>query len=186
MLTNHFYKVYMPQTLSGQLVPRDFVVCVDDAFASYTYKYTIGTGYNFEQLLKTQLTSFALKTGTTASYGFCFGSGNTPPTLNDHTLSGDFIDPSTYQVTTSVTVNTENEFATELEATYSVTNISSNDIIIGEVGLCCYVKGRKTSSGSDTVCPFMVERTVLDTPVTIPAGGIGQVTYTIRMNYPTV
>ena len=31
-----------------------------------------------------------------------------------------------------------------------------------------------------------VERTVLETPVTIPAGGVGQVTYTIRMNYPTV
>lgn len=184
MLTNNFYKAHMPIVMSGNIVPRDFVVCVDDAFASYTYKHSIVV-YNFEQLLKTQLTSFALKGGTTGVYGFCFGSGNTPPTLNDYTLSGDFIDPSTYQATANVTVNIETEFVTEFEATYTVTNISSNDIIIGEVGLCSFVKGRKTSSSSDTVCPYMVERTALDNPVTIPAGGIGQFTYTIRMNYPT-
>lgn len=29
-----------------------------------------------------------------------------------------------------------------------------------------------------------INRTVFDTPVTIAAGGVGQVTYTIRMNYP--
>ena len=185
MFTNNFYKVYVPTRFCGEQVPRSFVVCIDDAFSAYTYNNSVVVD-TLGNLLKTQITKFEICSTSYSPRGFAFGSGNTPPTIDDYKLSGDYINPSDYQVTTTVTVNTETEYTTEYTATYSITNISSNDITIGEVALCGYLLGRATSNGTNKHCSFIIDRTVLDTPVTIPAGGIGQVTYTIRMNYPTV
>lgn len=58
----------------------------------------------------------------------------------------------------------------------TITNNNETDITIGEVGIV-YQTGSSYS--------VLFERTVLESPITIPAGGVGQVTYTIRMNYPT-
>ena len=42
-----------------------------------------------------------------------------------------------------------------------------------------------TGNSIYTTYPYLIERTVLESPITIPAnGGVGQVTYKIRMDYP--
>lgn len=106
------------------------------------------------------------------------GTGTTPPTPDDYNLSGTQITKisSTY---TDQGTTVENGVATKT-VIYTVTNTDTTDITIGEIAL---FSGMKYSSSSTAA--FMFDRTVLDTPVTIPAGGIGQVTYTIRFNYPT-
>lgn len=63
---------------------------------------------------------------------------------------------------------------------YTITNSSATDITIAEVGLWGYINYAASSMEN-----ALLERTVLDEPVTIPAGGIGMVTYSIRYNYPT-
>ena len=63
----------------------------------------------------------------------------------------------------------------EGSAVLTITNNNATDITIGEVGI--------VYQGSNTAA--LLERTVLDSPITIPAGGVSQITYTIRMNYPT-
>ena len=68
-----------------------------------------------------------------------------------------------------------------LKAVYTITNNNAEEITIREVAL--HVLFYRTTSGSTNGC--VIDRTVLDTPVTIPAGGVGQVEYTITFNLPT-
>ena len=117
-----------------------------------------------------------------ASYqqGVLFGDGNAAVTINDHCLSGNVIPLLSTNVVISKT-NEVSDSALIVKARYTITNVDSTDITIREVGL---MEGyRYYNGGSDAA--ILVERTVLDTPVTIPAGGIGQVEYTITYNYPT-
>ena len=98
------------------------------------------------------------------------GDGDAAPTLDDCKLSGNVLSTITYNA--DVTRENEDGGAT-ITALYTITNTGTEDITIKELGMI-YTNG-----------PVMYERTVLDSPVTIPVGGIGQVTYTIRLNYPT-
>lgn len=61
------------------------------------------------------------------------------------------------------------------------TTTGDSAISIGEIGLIA------SSSNSYTTADYkaLYERTVLDTPVTIEAGGVGIVNYSIKLQYPT-
>lgn len=125
--------------------------------------------------------SRVIKDDITANFstsGVAFGDGNIAPTIDDITLSGNCIRTLTH--TCSVT-NTADEDGVTTTALYTLTNTGTEDITISEVGLFA-----KLSTTSSDTYKYMalVERTLLDEPVTIPAGGVGQITYTIRMNYP--
>lgn len=107
--------------------------------------------------------------------GVIFGSGTTPPTIDDYKLSGQLI--KTISASASYTFKTDGDGIYH-ECLYTITNTGSEEITIGEVALLAGV-------GSSLNQKILVERTVLETPVTISAGGVGMVTYTIRLNYPT-
>lgn len=112
--------------------------------------------------------------------GVIFGDGNTLPTRDDYRLSGNVISTVTGTATGGFTTDADGVTGTY---TYTLTNTGSADITIAEVGLI--TGGHSTSSRTGPYYKLLMERTVLDSPVTIPAGGVGQITYTIRMNYPT-
>lgn len=107
--------------------------------------------------------------------GVCFGSGNTPPTIDDYALSGDYF--TTFTATASVTVDKSDD-ETSITALYTLTNTGSDDFTISEIGLA----GSGAASAGNH---YLFDRTLLDTPVTIPSGGVGQVTYTLRFKMPT-
>lgn len=111
---------------------------------------------------------------TTGAHGVAFGTGRTPPTTDDYTLSGDLV--SGIVISAALSYEFQDD-GMVYKSVYAITNNNANAITIGEVGLvtCTYAYD----------FPVLVERTVLETPVTIEPGGIGKVTYTIRMNYPT-
>lgn len=113
--------------------------------------------------------------GSINAEGIFFGTGTTAPTLDDYTLSGELAVTSSNGSAASKVSGVEDDTGWTISAVYTITNTSDADITIGEIGLVASCNG---------VYP-MIERTVLDSPVTIPPGGVGQVTYTIRMNYPT-
>lgn len=129
--------------------------------------------YRFTKVTNTtELTSFApalgvflgsIQTGYTNKGGVVFGEGTEPPTYEDYKLSGTPITG----INATVTNNNKNE-ATELEYVYTITNGNSEAITIAEIGI--------VTSGY-----YLLERSLLDTPITIPAGGIGQVTYRINL-----
>lgn len=115
------------------------------------------------------------KVQTSYNGGVVFGTGDIPPHPDDYILSGSLI--TTISAVGNVTA-TQDDNGITFTGLYTVTNTGSEDITVNEIGLV-------TTSAYSTSYRYLIERTVLDTPVTIPAGGIGQVTYTIRMNYPT-
>ncbi len=118
-------------------------------------------------------------TNYTSTGGVIFGTGTTPPTLEDYSLSGTLI--TTITCTSSLTTKADAEGMT-LTALYTITNTASTAITIGEIALMCNLYN---SSNSTHSYKGLVERTVLDEPVTIEPGGVGQVTYTIEFKYPT-
>lgn len=116
-------------------------------------------------------------TPATSLSGIILGTGDTPPTVDDHRLAGDIITT----IASSVAVSFEmEEGGTILTSLCTITNSGSDPITIREVGL--FGKGKSSNYDSDAV---LVERTVLDSPLTIEPGSVGQLTYTIKLNYPT-
>ena len=115
-------------------------------------------------------------TGYSGQQGVVFGNG-TEASVDDYVLSGDVI--SGIVATASVTMENDGETAIR-RAVYTITNSNADAITVSEIGCIGYVP----YSAAETTLG-LIEHTVLDSPVTIPAGSVGQVTYTIRMNYPT-
>lgn len=109
--------------------------------------------------------------------GVIIGSGTTPPTVNDYKLENRIVSSniSSSAVVTSWIPAT----GVRLVSKITIVNNGSTAVTIGEVGLCT-----NNGASGDAYC-CLIERTVLDSPVTIPAGGVGQITYTVEMIYPT-
>lgn len=118
-----------------------------------------------------------LQTTFSSNGGVVLGTGTTQPTLNDYCLSGELITGYTYNSTVSNSVDDEGQSIT---ATYTITNSSDENFTIGEIGIIASFT--KNAAAAEKA---LLERTVLDKPLAIPAGGVGVITYTIRLNYPT-
>lgn len=118
----------------------------------------------------------SMKFVTTSGNGVHFGTGTTEPIFDDYKLSGDVISASKFSYSAVLSSESDDE-GISYTAEYTISNTDSDSFTIGEIGLFTYA--------TNNIGLFMVERTVLDEPVTIPAGGVGRVTYTIRMEYPT-
>ena len=119
-----------------------------------------------------------IRTSLNSSPGVILGDGDTAPTPGDYKLAGEIVTGFTYSKTLKRVVS---DTAVTAKAIYTITNTNSTEITIKEIGLI----GSATSAPSNGAAKILLDRTVLDTPVTIPAGGIGQVEYTITFNLPT-
>lgn len=111
-----------------------------------------------------------------AHAGIAFGDGNKAPTVDDITLSGNLITTLTGTVSHDTIMN---DNGCETTFLYTLTNTGSTSVTIKELGIFSSFH----ASDADTAC--LIDRVVLDEPVTIPASGIGMVTYTFKVNYPT-
>lgn len=120
-----------------------------------------------------------LLTSVSGGGGVIIGTGTTPPTLDDYYLSGDLI--TGFNFSYSSTIESDDNGST-ITALYTITNSGDTAFTIGEIGL---IANLYSSSYSGSKYNGLLERTVLDTPVTIEPGGVGQVTYTITFTYPT-
>ena len=107
--------------------------------------------------------------------GVSFGTGTTPSTASDYFLKNILGDTQiSVSVPSAVSFSRFDNYD-EYSVTFGVTNITAEAITISEVGL--------TAKPQSNPYYVLVDRTVLDAPVTIPAGQSKQITYTIRFNY---
>lgn len=115
-----------------------------------------------------------------ASTGVSFGTGTTPATSSDYVLES--ILGSTQISVSAPSAVSFSRFDThdEYSVTFGITNKTAEAITITEVGLTALPTDANVMGVYSYV---LVDRTVLDTPVTIPAGQSKQITYTIRFNY---
>lgn len=177
MFTKNWYKIMADAMMTTEKEKELESGAVDYSGRTRNLYYrdanNIVSALNLRNMVRFVITTDIVK----ASYGVCFGDGTTPATMDDYNLSGNMI--TTIVTNDAPTVTVDDEGAT-LSVVYTVTNTGSEDITISEV---CMFNYWYYNSSSYTC--YLLERTLLDSPVTIPAGGVGLVTYTIRMNYPT-
>lgn len=133
-------------------------------------------------LMKTVTKSTPSANNSSAYGGVLFGSGNVAPTKDDYTLSGTVLTNFTSSYMQSFSFGDDG--STTVTTVYTITAPSSEDITIGEVGI--YTKmtyGQVSGQTGSTYLyqPILIERTALDSPITIPANGVGQVTYSITI-----
>lgn len=163
MITRNWYTWFKTQraktTVAGALTS------LSGAHTTSGYKTSVGSEMLF------WVNSFTLGTNND---GVVLGRGTTPATLDDYMLED--------QITEGLSASVASELDADNDTvlTLTVTNISAEDITIGEIGIVVAAP-TGTNSGSTKV---LIERTVLDSPVTIPAGGVAVVTYTIKLNIP--
>ena len=121
---------------------------------------------------------YKVRTTLDSDGGVIFGTGNATPTIDDTTLSGNLVSGFSYN--SSVSAKRGGDGVT-ITALYTVINNNEEAITISEVALIANLYNNNTQA----MYKGLLDRTVLDTPVTIPAGGVGQVVYTITFNYLT-
>ena len=108
-------------------------------------------------------------------YGVSFGTGTTPATTSDYVLES-ILGNNKINVSTPSSISfSRYDTYEEYTVTFGVTNKTADAITISEAGLTAALD---SSDGYN-----LVDRTVLDIPITIPAGQPKQITYTIRFNY---
>ena len=117
------------------------------------------------------MNNWSFSTGQT---GVSFGTGTTPATTSDYFLESILTSTQISVSAPSAVSFSRGDTYDEYSATFGITNETTEAITISEVGLTAM-----PSSGGHT----LVDRTVLDNPITIPAGQSKQITYTIRFNY---
>ena len=99
------------------------------------------------------------------------GTGTTTPTGNDYELATVNTDISCDAVVAGVSAN----YTKIYTATFS--NPTSSDIVVTEVGLYGNMPYQNQNHGLLTYIDCLFDRTVLSTPITIPAGESKTITY---------
>ena len=175
MLTKQFQKVYrgavtgesyQVRISNGNIV----TVTYPDAIANNYHTIATRTMINIPALMKKD--GFSTYFSTSSSGGVCFGTGTAAATEDDYTITQKVLNSGSGL---AVTMNVVQDGST-YTGTYTIVNSSSAAVTIAEValfGTCPY-------SGS-TAYHYLVDRTLLEEPLTIPAGGVGKVVYTITI-----
>lgn len=111
--------------------------------------------------------------------GFSFGSGNTAPTEDDYFLESQITSGFT-GVLTNAFRGVDGNGKLYMEFQFTITNTSNANITIAEMGLTsawsCCTSASATSASNNNI---LVDRTVLDTPVTIAPNDSAALRYRI-------
>ncbi len=112
-----------------------------------------------------------------SDYGIILGTGTTAPTEDDTTLENIISGGLSVTVTQRSGVNSGVPF---VEYNLAINNTGSASVTISEVGYIQRLQAATASGGtSGSYYPFLLDRTVLTRPVTVPAGGTSVIRYTL-------
>lgn len=118
--------------------------------------------------------------------GVCFGLGTTPPTVDDYKLEN--------QITAGVTITRTSETGGRdqngnplYDTVYSIKNNTAAAITVSEIGwrvdALCNSRMFAGGGGYYNTYSLLIDRTVLDNPITIAAGETGLVKYTVSASF---
>ena len=117
--------------------------------------------------------------------GVSVGSGTTPPTINDYNLEST-ITSGLSAATPVVSTQLDENGNPYVKLVYTINNISQNSITISEIGAKIQIFAATTQGASATSSLiFLLDRTLLDSPVTIPAGEYAVIEYVLKTVIPT-
>lgn len=185
MLTNNYYTIWfttLNNSSGGTSSTQANKVTVKTA--SGVERYTSGAvDNNSISVITLNEASYFRQNTYVNNTGTYFGDGTGELTRDSYKLFGNVI--TGLAVTSNIKTTRENDIVTK-EVTFTVANNNAQDITISEIGIFGgsgkYYPNIDSSSTSSYSDYLLLEHTLLDEPVTIPAGGVGQVTYTITFN----
>lgn len=157
-----FYRTNIP----NGLVAVDGTVC-DAGYCT--------SSHNYEKLF-----DYIYNLSKSGGSGVRIGNGTTPATPNDYKLESQITSGFSYYNQSGASLSAD-EDGVSMFATYAITNTSAEPLVISEIGVFASVCQSNTSATTSA----LLERTVLETPITISPGEAKTLTYTIRLNYPT-
>jgi len=120
-----------------------------------------------------------------SSQGIHVGTGDTAPTEDDYNLEST-VTSGLSSSSPSATRDADNDGNPFVEFLFTLTNTTGSDIVIKEIGYfqkIIFNTTYKSTSSSDTV--VMLDRTVLSTPVTVPANDSAAVKYRLTTVLPS-
>ena len=178
MLTKNFYNILASAGLFTSI--KNKLKATDGTV--YSYNTNMGASSNSPLYFKNM--NILMTSAPTSSGGVMVGTGKTPATADDYVLES--------PVTSGITVNNQSatsysldDSGVHLSATYGIRNTGSDPLEISEIGCFGYLTAIKTGNSTNVTASFLIERTVLETPVVIPPNESRQITYTISLRYPT-
>ena len=123
-------------------------------------------------------------TGRYATSGFVLGSDGTAPTENDYMLGNQIINTISASLQNTIESKYDSDRGVYIaRRLITVTNNAADDLIIREVGrlvqVCCNTTGLgdEVTYSQNLLRSVMLDRTVLDEPVTLHGGDSGVVVY---------
>ena len=162
---------------------KSFLQC---AFISTTYGYdlpvkaTNGTTYYCIGSFPTMQWNSPL-TLNAQNAGVSFGTSDTPATDEDYILGNTITSGIAGTFTCTKAMDGTNPVVT-LNCVLS--NSTASDIVVKEVGIKCTGYYAATVGGtSNSSRVVLIDRTVLDTPLTVPARGNAALYYTLKTDY---
>lgn len=174
MLTNNFY-LALADEVAGATSNKSNVKNTENTFNTstsasdykYLYPFSYGDGSTYPA-------DWSQTSGAGGSrVGLLIGSDNTTPTLDDYKLGNQITTGFTCQLSVQNS-NDEIAKAKKFILVLSITNTSSSDLTINELG---YVRGCAYKV-------YLMDRTVFDTPVVIAPGATKTFEYRLNMPQP--
>ena len=108
-------------------------------------------------------------------FGVWYGTGTTLPTLDDYKMEAPITDGSlSTKAGSAALVASVEADCVRISVPHSVTNLTSQDITISEIGCLGQIE-----SGNS----FLLDHTVLETPIVVPAGKTIALEYVIKFPY---
>lgn len=116
---------------------------------------------------------------STSSSGIALGSGSTPATENDYTIESIISNLTAVLSVINVYQNANGDYCFDL--VYNVTNSTDGDITVREA--CLFAGGTANNITNKMYGTFLLDRTVLDTPLVVPANSMRTLQYTITVDW---
>lgn len=148
-----------------------------DSKVIFPFKSTVGTSKYFQisQPSTTPSLNFITELADNGYGGIAVGSGDTEATDNDYTLAS-LITALTGTITTTVIFDSDNnKYIRRFQLT--LTNPTAADIVVKEIGRFWRNAAGTTRGSTGSATQSMIDRTVLDAPVTVAAGGSAVINY---------
>lgn len=122
--------------------------------------------------------SFHFNVNPASGTGISVGTGNTAATDDDYSLESGIPDYTLSGYVSVLNVSMVNDYPC-VELLVSVTNLSGSAFTIAEIGYFVQVMAKVAGSSSGGTMVVMADRTVLNSPVTVPAGETKNIKYTL-------
>ena len=165
MLTRNYYN-QLYSHLCSQIITGGLKDCNGNTYNTYVY----GSGRFSDNSWVNFLSRCSSVNGSYGTLTFVVGSGNTPATLDDYKLE------SIISAVGSVTPSDAVDEAGNYMKLFTVKNIGTEPFTVAECGITA--PAYRNQYGE--IANVLVDRTVLEKPITVPAGGVCIITYKVE------